>query len=277
MTLYRINGVDLSVHEIGEDINGTIIAVHGGRGMGNYRTEFRAWSPLAEHGYRVIAFDQRGHGDSSVADPLTYEQLADDIEALRKQLVGKPAIVLGGSFGGFIALTYAVKYQGSYSHLVLRGTAPSWHHEHEAIANAERAGKDGDYIRRMFAGDIEGVAAWQGHLDDNASLAEGRLYAHRADKPAVEPQIRLDTGRELFRIGHDFDVRDRLSTITAPTLIVVGSEDWTCTPNQARLMAEGIPNSELLIVEGAPHGVHVDSGDLVRARLLDFLSQPVAA
>ncbi len=275
MTLHSINGALLAAHEIGEDVKGTIMTVHGGRGSGTHAADFRAYAPLADAGFRIVSYDQRGHGDSSQTLPLTYEQLADDLEELRRELVGKPAIILGGSFGGYIALTHALKYPDSCSHLILRATAPSWHHEITAIANVREATRylpdaDPDYWERMFAGQIESEEEMRRNSLAIAPLAEGRLY--RAGKQGGKNMIRIDTARELFRVGHEYDVRDRLATLTPPTLILAGTDDWTCTVDNSYFMVEHIPNATLLAVAGAPHAVHVDSAKLVLRAITDFVS-----
>lgn len=106
--------------------------LHGGRGIGDHRGDFEAFLPLTER-CRVIAYDQRGCGESSLTPPFTFDQFNDDLEAIPLALIGeKPVIVLGGSFGGMIALSYAVKYPQGLSHLILRGTAAR--HDHEALA-----------------------------------------------------------------------------------------------------------------------------------------------
>jgi proline iminopeptidase len=277
MTFYDVNGARLAVHETGTDINGTIITVHGGRGAGTHAADLRAFAPLADAGFRVISYDQRGHGESSQTSPLTYQQLADDLEELRRKLVGKPAIILGGSFGGYIALTYAVKYQGSYSHLILRGTAPSWHHETKAIANAREAAKrfpdiSPEYWERMFAGQIDSEEEMHRNSRAIAPLADGRLYKSQEGTKDKKSSIRLETARELFRIGHEYDVRDKLDTITAPTLVLAGTDDWTCTIDNSYLLVERIPNAVLLAVGGAPHAVHVDSARLILSTITDFVA-----
>ncbi len=71
----------------------------------------------------------RGHGQSEEIGPFTFQQLVDDIEGLRKHFLGpdETVIILGGSFGGFLAQQYAIQYAHRVSHLILRGTAPSYH------------------------------------------------------------------------------------------------------------------------------------------------------
>lgn len=95
---------------------------------GDHISDFKAYSPLSDT-FRVLSFDFRGHGQSSVTKPFTFRQLVEDIEALRVHFAGpdKKIIVLGGSFGGYLAQQYAIEFPESVSHVILRGTAPSHH------------------------------------------------------------------------------------------------------------------------------------------------------
>lgn len=78
----------------------------------------------------MLSFDYRGHGQSSRTEPYTFHQLVEDIEGLRRVFAGdQPCILCGGSFGGYLAQQYAITYPANVSHLILRGTAPSYHRE----------------------------------------------------------------------------------------------------------------------------------------------------
>lgn len=79
----------------------------------------------------MLSFDYRGHGQSSHTKPYTFEQIVDDIEGIRQHFAGPETqvIICGGSFGGFLALHYAIKYGQWVKKLVLRGTAASYHRE----------------------------------------------------------------------------------------------------------------------------------------------------
>lgn len=96
---------------------------------GDYRSDFRAYSPLAASGYRVLSFDYRGHGQSSRTGPYTFQQIVKDVEGVRQHFEGKeaPVIICGGSFGGFLAIRYAIEFTKYVRLLVLRGTAASYH------------------------------------------------------------------------------------------------------------------------------------------------------
>lgn len=110
--------------------------------IGDHRSDFKAYSPLSSSSadddrhrgaYRVLSFDYRGHGRSSATRPYTFSQIVDNIEGLRAHFTstrneGK-VVICGGSFGGFLALHYAIRYADHVGHLVLRGTAASWHRD----------------------------------------------------------------------------------------------------------------------------------------------------
>lgn len=130
MTNYiTINNAKLAYNIAGPQHSPLIITLHGGRGFGDHASDFSAYSALAAHNHRVLSFTYRGHGLSSATKPYTFQQIVDDIEGLRVHFAGRDGkvVIIGGSFGGFLALHYAVVYPGNVSHLVLRGTAASWH------------------------------------------------------------------------------------------------------------------------------------------------------
>jgi pimeloyl-ACP methyl ester carboxylesterase len=127
METIEINGAILAYRIVGH-IGPLLITLHGGRGFGTHASDYAAYSPLADV-CRVLSFDFRGHGQSSVTPPFTFAQIVDDIEALRAKLTDEPAIICGGSFGGMLAQQYALTYPQNTLALILRGTAPSHHRE----------------------------------------------------------------------------------------------------------------------------------------------------
>lgn len=271
----RIAGAELHVVEHGSPKRGTIILVHGGRGIGDHSSELEAYRPLAD-GYRLIAYDQRGCGQSSLTPPFTFDRLADDLEELRRAMVGAPCVVLGGSFGGMIALTHAIRHPGGASHLILRGTAPSHHHEAEAVANIKArlhraTSASVRMVEKMFSDEV---------VDDTELrliwAALQPLYYESFDPDAsLERTRRMRfhalTHNELFK-EKDYDLRPRLKDIRVPTLVVCGAADWICPPSQSRLIAEGVPGAELFMVENANHSVHVEARGAVLARVRQFLA-----
>jgi len=265
----QINGATLHYSIADKGNEHPMIVLHGGRGQGQHGGVFAANQPLSEH-YRVIGFDMRGHGHSSLTPPYTFDQIVEDIEQLRQRLGGGRKMVLsGGSFGGFIALSYAVKYPQHLSHLILRGTAPSYRHEAEAIGNFQaRAARkapaatramldkvfsptisdDEEFRLIMFA--LAPMYLPDGVLPDyDAILESTRKGIYRA---------RVHNDLYLPEVWHRYDVIDWLKDIPVPTLVICGEFDWICDPAQSRLIASRIPRARLVIVPGVDHSVPAD-------------------
>lgn len=265
----RINGAELFYSIAGEQNEHPMIVLHGGRGQGQHGGVFKALAPLSDR-YRVIGFDMRGHGHSSVTGPFTFDQIVDDIEQLRLTLGGGRKLVLqGGSFGGMIALSYAVKYPDGLSHLILRGTTPTYRHEEEAMANfrARAATQapaateamlqkiftpgiidDEEFRMIMFALSplylAEGVKA---NYDDILEKSRTGIYRAHVHNALYEPTM-----------WHAYDLVDKLPDIKVPTFIICGEKDWICDVSQSRLMAAKIPGSKLVVVPGYDHAIPAD-------------------
>lgn len=265
----RFEGVDFGTAK-----RGSIVLLHGGRGIGDHSGEVAAYRDLADE-YRIIAYDQRGCGRSSLTPPYDFARYADDLEEIRERLVGGPIILIGGSFGGMIALTYALRHQHGLSHLILRGTAPSHHHEAEAIENIKArlhraTSASVRMVEKMFSEDI---------VDDTELrliwLALQPLYFETFDPDASLEKTRTmsfhaETHNALFK-EKDYDLRDRLPEIKVPTLVVCGAADWICPPSQSAIIAEKVERAELFLVPGANHAVHHEAKPAVLARIRAFL------
>ncbi|RDE09272.1 alpha/beta fold hydrolase [Pelagibacterium lacus] len=277
MKSIQLNGAEFVYDIAGEDHDQTIICLHGGRGIGDHRGDFAVFRPLADR-YRLIAYDQRGCGSSSLTPPFTFDQFADDLEAFRQHFLGdRKLILIGGSFGGMIALTYAVKYGDKLSHLILRGTAASHHHEAEAIANFnarihKASSASIGMIDKLFSDKV---------VDDTELrliwLALQPLYYEDFDPDAALEKTRTlklhaETHNALFK-DKSYDLLDKLEAIKVPTFVVCGGNDWICPPSQSRIIAETVPGAEYLEVEGANHPVHAEKPEIVLPAIRDFIAR----
>ncbi|KAJ6036123.1 Alpha/beta hydrolase fold-1 [Penicillium herquei] len=257
-----INGAQLAYRLIGPQDAPLIITLHGGRGF--------AYSPLSTK-YRVLSFDYRGHGQSSRTEPYTFHQLVEDIEALRFFFADdKPCIICGGSFGGYLAQQYAITYPDKVSHLILRGTAPSYHHEEMAIRTLEQRVSRApsfsiNFLREKVFGRFESDLEFQ-----LVMFAAAPLYSEHFD---AEAALKNNLSTVFYAKSHKddlysetekyFDYREKLHLITADTLIIVGERDWICPPDQSKDIAARIPNAHLDIIPNANHSVHLEKNDEV--------------
>ncbi|KAK8086062.1 hypothetical protein PG994_001036 [Apiospora phragmitis] len=307
----EINGARLAYRIAGPADAPLFITLHGGRGMGDHRSDFKAYSPLsvgdaASSGggcYRVLSFDYRGHGRSSATRPYTFSQIVDDVEGIRAHFTNKErekVVICGGSFGGFLALHYAIRYADRVRHLVLRGTAASWHQEEDAIKVLEqRLDRAPSFSVRMlrdkvfgrFASDLEFRLV---HLAMLPLYSEA-FDADQALQSCLGNVYNAEAHNDLYSDSEKyFDYRDQLSRITAKTLVIVGDKDWICPPglshsssteNDAASLSPGgrpltcekaensefiasrIPGAALMVVENANHSVHLEKNEEVIARI----------
>ncbi|KAH6672304.1 Alpha/Beta hydrolase protein [Halenospora varia] len=275
-----INGASLAYRLVGPAQAPLFVTLHGGRGFGDHSSDFRAYSPLQDV-HRVLSFDFRGHGQSSETGPYTFSQLVDDIDAMRVQFAGPDSqiVLCGGSFGGYLAQEYAIKYPTRVSHLILRGTAPSFHHEEHALRILEeRLPLAPCASKEMLVGGVFGDFK----SDEEFRLvmfALGPLYSesyepNAALKKCLETVYRSKTHNDLYSEKQKyFDYRGQLQNISAKTLVIVGEKDWICPPDQSRIISTGIPKATLVVVPNANHGVHLEKNVEVLGEIRQFLQR----
>ncbi|KAK7949250.1 uncharacterized protein PG986_010136 [Apiospora aurea] len=283
----EINGARLAYRIAGPSDAPLFITLHGGRGMGDHRSDFKAYRPLSAGssggggGYRVLSFDYRGHGRSSATKPYTFSQIVDDIEGIRAHFTTardeRKVVICGGSFGGFLALEYAIRYAERVRCLVLRGTAASWHQEEDAIKVLEqRLDRAPSFSVRMLREKVFG--RFESDLEFRlVHLAMMPLYSEAFDpdqglRSCLGNVYNAEAHNDLYSESEKyFDYRGQLGQITAKTLVIVGDKDWICPPENSAFIASKIPDATLMVVENANHGVHLEKNEEVIARIRSHL------
>jgi proline iminopeptidase len=136
MSHAQINGSDLFYRIVGK--GWPCFILHGGLGLDH--TYLHPWlDPLGDQ-LQLIYYDQRGNGRSGrpPLDTLTFDQFCADAEALRIHLHYDRIALLGHSYGGFIALEYALRYPERVSHLILVDTVAAINFGDDIQANLQR-------------------------------------------------------------------------------------------------------------------------------------------
>ncbi|NGP06381.1 alpha/beta fold hydrolase [Rhodococcus sp. 14C212] len=236
--------------------------------------------------FTLVFYDHRCNGRSVGApvSSMTWENLTADADALRERLGFERWAVLGHSFGGQVALEYALRYPDRVSHLVLLGTGADSHWQRqnapEVLRERGYGRKKVELTRRWFTGEfnpreyfpifaqIGGTYFYRSGLGVLAH--ELKIGAWRS-RPRAEPLI--FAGRHLMR---DWTVADRLGEITAPTLVVAGRDDFVFPPQSQRELAAGIPHARLRIIDRAGHNPHDEQTAEVVQALEDFLGADAA-
>jgi proline iminopeptidase len=265
-----IRGVSLFVKIIGRGY--PLVLMHGGPGADH--TSMLSFRPCADH-FTLVFYDHRCNGRSAGAEvsSMTWENLAADAEALRQALGFDKWAVLGHSFGGMVALEYALRYPESLSHLVLLDTCGDirWVHENAPEVLAQR-GFSPDTVklaRRFLNGQIEPNEmipalmklgkAYHPHL----SLLQATHVMVSGLRAKVRPEALIFGYGQSLR---GWTVMDRLSEIKVPTLVMAGCDDFQFPPEHQMELAAGLPNARLEIIENAGHNAHVErSAEVIRA------------
>jgi proline iminopeptidase len=254
MTITKVNGTELYYDEQG---SGTpFLIMHGGLGIDH--TYLRpTLDPLGDI-FKLIFYDHRGHGRSGrpPINTITYEQLADDANALRDRLGYEKIGVIGNSAGGYVALNYAIHHPKNISYLILLNTAPALDYMEEMMQNVQKRNPSPEIIEVLNAPADPTVEGFRNQFKIMQPLyfyefaPELEEMANRViDKMILNPEVAALN--EVLSLK--YDVSSQLTKIGVPTLILTGKDDFLCPPTQAQRMHNSIPNSELYIFEKCGH------------------------
>ena len=217
--------------------------------------------------FRIISFDNRGAGRSDKpTEPFTLEQMADDALAVLNAAGIETAHVVGASMGGVISQIVAVKFPQRVRSLTLVCTAcrnhpwrqellQSWAKTAEEKGMIEVGKEAAQWVMspRSFRRLVPAFT-WMGPL---AALRPRHSFVSQID--AI-----LNTREDLV---------DQLSTITAPTMVIVGNQDILTPRGDSEEIAERIPNSELVVISGAAHGLMMEHSSTFNKILIEFLQR----
>jgi pimeloyl-ACP methyl ester carboxylesterase len=248
--MITVNGHNLHLETSGPEKGEPIILLH--HGLGSVRSWDAQVPALAEAGYRVIAYDRWGYGESVARKQLSmphFKEDLSDLQALIELLAAQPTALLGHSDGGTIALYFAAR-------------RPEWVTALVTVAAHI-------YIEDKMTPGIESVRK---AYEQDSRLREGLRRRH-GDK--VEHVFwgwyKGWTQQEKLT----WDMRPLLPKITSPTLVVQGEMDEHATPQHALDIANAIPNAELWVVPGEKHMFPQEEAETFNKRLIRFLERTV--
>jgi len=228
----------------------------------------RGWRPQVDAlklQYHVLTFDFPGQGQS---DPLDQSvTVADQTEGtvqLLDQLGAGPVHWIGVSYGGEVGLQLAVDFPDYLASLIVADSVAIVDtylaYRAEAWLAAARTG-DADLLYRVCVSDIFSADYIEAHPDAMAAVQTGFQA------------LNLDSVMRLLERYADYDVGDRLSDISVPTLLLCGESDAIKPPSVMNAMAEAIPNAQYLTVPSAGHALHIERPHEFMTSCLGFLAQ----
>lgn len=248
--------------------------VHGGPGADH--TSFKpTFTPLSQK-MQLVYFDHRGQGRSQRGNPATYtlDNNVEDMEALRQHLGLGKIVVIGASYGGMVAMTYASRYPANVSHLMAIVTVADSRFLERAQATLA---KHGTASQQAIAQHL-----WNGTFRDAAHLQEyfrimAPLYSMTYDPTIAQPNgHRAILSADAINVAfggwlRTYDIRSQLHRITAPTLVIAGRHDWICPPEFSEEIAQLIPNADLRIFENSGHSIRVDEPEALLDAIAGFI------
>ena len=263
-TVRTDDGAELDVLVAGPADGPTVVLAHCWTGVKAF------WGPVARRlvadGHRVVLYDQRGHGASTVgSDPMTTDRLGEDLKAVLDDLGADELVLAGHSMGGMTIQALAVHHPDVVRDHV-RGVV--------LVATAAQV-----LPRPLIPALVdlalgEAALAPLGRGDRALAVTRGALgrSAHRAHVQATADGFFGTPAavRSGFLTAMSaMDYRDGLADISVPTTVLVGTHDRLTPPRRARLLAERIPAAELVVLPGAGHMLPIEEPERVTEAIVE--------
>ncbi len=245
----------------------TLVFLHGGPGIADQTLYIDFWSKLSDVA-EVVFVDMRGHGMSegwTHKEKFNLRSWSSDINDFCKAVGIIDPIIAGFSFGGWVAIDYAINYSEDLGAVILCNTEAKIDNERRALAykaKADRKGFEGDYIYTI----VKNLTV---NSSENSQLYIEHCIPLFSENPYSKQELSLckknELAWEVFDANeqYSFDFTKDLPNITCPMLILAGSEDPE-HPYQASVeLSEMAINSivELHVIDGAGDPVYRDQPD----------------
>jgi pimeloyl-ACP methyl ester carboxylesterase len=257
-----VNGGTLAAVESGEGL--PVVFLHAG--VCDKRMWDQQMAAVAEDGWHAIAYDRRGYGETESADvPFSH---IDDLDAVLRKRDIYAAVLVGCSLGGGLALDFALRYPGRVLGLVLIGTSVTgspWSAT-EAESQIEAAEEDAfergdwDMLNRVQAHEwLDGPRGPSGRVGGAARDLFLNMNRKALSKPGLSQEERPP------------EAWSRVANVGAPTMLLVGDQDFTALIDRHDHLSEEMPNAFAAVLEGVAHIPSIERPDLVNSLLLEFL------
>ncbi len=236
--------------------------------------------------YRLIYYDQRGRGRSAPQarpEDVTLESEIEDLQSLSKYFQLDSFAVLGHSWGGLLAMEYAIRHPLRVSHLILMNTAPASHDDYMLFRQERRTRAAGDLEKlevlsakaQYESGDLETEAEYYRihfrttlrkpeHLEQVITglrshfTPEGVLRAR-----AIEKRLYAETW-----VSSEYDLLPKLKRLSLPTLVIHGDYDFVPAICAAHI-AQSIPGARFALLRECGHFSYLECPDDVRKEMAE--------
>ena len=220
--------------------------------------------------HQVIRYDMRGYGKSEPVDG-EYSHMNDLISVLKTLDVNEPAIVMGCSMGGSLAMDFALTHSSRVKALIMVGSGPS-----DLKLDVPMPEKFSEVEKAYEAGDLDLAAEIEtqiwfdgaGRTPEQVNPAMRRL-AYEMNRNALSHEAK-ELGKQLPDI--ETPAFDRLGDLNLPGLVIVGAHDVPYIRAAADYMNDNIPNVQKVQIADAAHLPNMDHPDEFQGIVKDFLA-----
>lgn len=276
-----VNGVRLFIDVVGAGLDPdgpvmrekpTLIALHGGPGADHsiFRPALDQLSDLCQ----IIYVDHRGNGRSDDSSPehWTLAQWSDDVRGLCDVLDIEKPIILGASFGGYVAQAYATRHPDQIGALILACTAAKVDFEEIFTAFTEIGGPQAGEVARTYWSDPTPERR-QAYIDTCLPL-----YSVRPQNPDVMARCVFKNPVAMHFNGPrnehgQLDFRAKLTRLTCPTLVLAGNRDPIMPHVFSEEITRHIPGAQYHLLENAGHLLEHDASEAYFRHVRNFITE----
>ena len=234
----------------------------------------RQWNnefPFFAQSHQVIRYDMRGYGKSEPVDG-EYSHLSDLVALLDTLEIQEPAVLMGCSMGGGLALDFALTHPARAKALILVGAGPSG-----LELDVPRPPKFDEVEKAFEAGDLDRVAELETQIwfDGTDRTPE---QVNQAMRKLLFDMNRIALSHEARELGKRLPntqtpAFDRLGDLGIPVLVIVGAQDTSYALAAADYMAEKMPSARKVMIEDGAHLPNMDQPDEFQEIVKDFLER----
>jgi 3-oxoadipate enol-lactonase len=258
MTFTNINGNNIHFQYLDNQQDRTFIFIN------SLGTDFRIWDGVVDilkYEGNILRFDKAGHGLSTLNNPTCkIENFANDVLGLMDFLNLQKAVIIGLSIGGIFAQYLAIHHSERIERIILSNTAPKVGSEEGWNSRIETVKKDGI---ASIADNIMRVWFSENFRKNRKSELLG--YKTMLSNINLEGYIQAC---EALKIN---DLTNEIGKINVPALCFAGTEDGSTPPVQVKVMADLIPYSTYILIDGVGHIPCVEVPELMANHILAFV------
>lgn len=264
LTITANDGADLNVLVAGPADGPVVLLPHCW--MGGMTIWGAVARRLVASGHRVVLWDQRGHGESTLGtDPITVDRLGHDLDHILRELDLSDVVLAGHSMGGMTVQAFAATNPDAFRERV-RG-----------VALVSTATRNGGYLKvphrvaTSIFGDKRTATMGKRPLSRTPGVM-GRLTSPASVAATGEAMLAASgVARAGFLVAMTtMDYRSTLPTIKVPTKILVGSRDFLTPVARAKALAAGIPDAELRVLKGYSHMLPFEAPEVVAETIVSL-------